>query len=338
MAFQVEDDELENASRDAYNKKLMLNAAGGVTDALTNVRSAAEIALGQGRPQNRFGDSFRAAAENIENPMDQKAKAMAYMKAKRENALDADNDSMESVSTKSKRYLAKKMDPTGNYDQMSGSQIDKILPTVKEKYEMDQKALDRQESREERRYLAGINRQDRLDARADKQKELSATQAKQRGLYEVGKKAESQFNKAVSDKNDYDPTAVGQIIDNSEWAPNWMKNDKAIESQAAQSAWVEGFLRDASGAAIPPSERLSYAKDFFPQPGDTPDVVANKAALRQQKMDNARVAAGIETGHGPGDRIAKPSPVRQERNKKTGEMRITYSDGSTEIIPRTAGR
>ena len=78
-----------------------------------------------------------------------------------------------------------------------------------------------------------------------------------------------------------------------------MKNNKAIEAQAAQSAWVESYLRDASGAAIPPSERMAYAKDFFPQPGDSTDVVANKAQLRAQKMENARIAAGIDLGHGP---------------------------------------
>jgi hypothetical protein len=122
--------------------------------------------------------------------------------------------------------------------------------------------------------------------------ELGATQAKQVGLYNIGAKAEEQFNKAVADKNEYDPTGVGQWIDNSEWAPAWMKNSKAVEAQAAQANWVESFLRDASGAAIPPSERMAYAKDFFPQPGDTPEVVANKAEMRKQKMQNALIGAG----------------------------------------------
>lgn len=123
---------------------------------------------------------------------------------------------------------------------------------------------------------------------------LKPEQAKQLGLYQLGAKAEEQYRTAVSDKNEYDPSSVGQVIDNSEWAPNWMKNDKAIEAQAAQANWVEAFLRDASGAAIPPSERGAYATDFFPQPGDTPAVIANKQALREQKMENARLSAGGE--------------------------------------------
>jgi hypothetical protein len=129
--------------------------------------------------------------------------------------------------------------------------------------------------------------------KAEKSADMTVAEAKQRGLYEMGVKAEQQYLKAIADKNDYDPTAIGQVIDNGQWAPNWMKNDKAIEAQSAQAAWVEAFLRDASGAAIPPSERLYYAKDFFPQPGDTQQVIENKAALRAQKAQNARLASGL---------------------------------------------
>jgi hypothetical protein len=132
-------------------------------------------------------------------------------------------------------------------------------------------------------------------AKAEKEalaKKKSPVQAKQEGLYRLGVEAEQQFRQAVSNPKDYDPTQTGQVIDNSEWAPNWMKNDNAIAAQAAQANWVEAFLRDASGAAIPPSERMAYAKDFFPQPGDTPDVVDNKRKLRERKMENARIGAG----------------------------------------------
>ena len=139
-----------------------------------------------------------------------------------------------------------------------------------------------------------IDRDIKLKDKATKDKELSVAQAKQLGLYNSGMLAEQQFNDAVSNPEDYDPTEVGQVIDNSSWAPNWMKNNSAIKAQNAQSAWVEAYLRDASGAAIPPDERLAYAKDYFPMPGDPDDVVANKTKLRAQKMDNSRLAAGVE--------------------------------------------
>lgn len=132
-------------------------------------------------------------------------------------------------------------------------------------------------------------------AKSEKENEMSVSQAKQKGLYDLGVLAEAQYKAAVSDPKQYNPTNPGQWIDNSQWAPNWAKNDRALEAQTAQKNWVEAFLRDASGAAIPPSERMAYAQDFFPQPGDTPAVIANKAALRKQKMENARFASGSKS-------------------------------------------
>lgn len=154
----------------------------------------------------------------------------------------------------------------------------------------------------------------------EKPKKLSPTEAKQLGLYNLGVEAEKQFRKAVSDPDDYDPTQTGQFIDHStEWAPNWMKNDNAIAAQAAQANWVEAFLRDASGAAIPPSERMAYAKDFFPRPGDTPQVVENKRRLREQKMENARIGAG---GDSTTPRASfSPEEESQIRQKRIAELK-----------------
>lgn len=181
------------------------------------------------------------------------------------------------------------------WGQVSAADMDTIFKPLQLKEQSDAR-------KQAAALMAGARsdaRQDRLDAKALKQKELSTTQAKQRGLYESGALAEDQYNQAVGDGKDYDPTSVGQVIDNSSWAPNWMKNDHAVAAQSAQDAWIESYLRDASGAAIPDSERGAYKKQFFPQSGDSKTVAANKAALRNRKMENAAVGAGIETGHGP---------------------------------------
>lgn len=140
-----------------------------------------------------------------------------------------------------------------------------------------------------------------VQARADKQAgtraKQSLMQAKQQGLAEIGNMANSQYEAALrkgqADRS-FDPTDPKQFIDNSSWAPKWLKSDAAGEAESAQSAWVESYLRDASGAAIPPSERLSYARDYFPRPGDTPEAVKNKAMLRAQKERNALLAAGSD--------------------------------------------
>lgn len=149
----------------------------------------------------------------------------------------------------------------------------------------DDRRLDRVETA---RMLA---KQKRKDDALEAKMNPSTAQAKQMGLINIGAEAEKQFRKAAA-KEGYDPSSYGDWIDNSEWAPKWMKNDAAIESQAAQSAWVEAFLRDASGAAIPEDERLAYAKDFFPRMGDSPQTITNKERLRKEKMRTAMTAVG----------------------------------------------
>lgn len=154
-----------------------------------------------------------------------------------------------------------------------------------------QGAAQKESDRALRQQLAG----QQMAMRSEKENELSAAQAKQFGLAEMGQKAEQQYQTAIQKgkaKGEFDPTSYGDIVDATSWVPNFLKSGSAKEAEAAKSAWVESYLRDASGAAIPPSERLAYAKDFFPEPGDTPDVVANKAELRKQKMQNALLGAG----------------------------------------------
>jgi hypothetical protein len=161
-----------------------------------------------------------------------------------------------------------------------------------ERFKKEENAIKRQES--------VVKAQERVEKKQESQaklKEMSMAQSKQLGLYKLGKEAERQYQAASIKKKDgsmeHDPTKILNWIDNSSWSSlNWLKNPKAVEQQAAMSSWVEAYLRDASGAAIPPSERLAYAKDFFPMPGDSEEVVANKATMRQQKMENARVSSG----------------------------------------------
>jgi hypothetical protein len=53
-------------------------------------------------------------------------------------------------------------------------------------------------------------------------------------------------------------------------------------------------LRKESGAAISPGEFITAEKLYFPAPGDTPQIVRQKQAARQQAI------AGIKAQAGPG--------------------------------------
>lgn len=296
----------EQMQANQAKRNRLLNGLASIADNHSSENSYGNYWLKMLNPESTSARDLAAKIQKDEDPIARQEKAAAYLKAKREMAkADPSSD-----SSKRKAELIAGVFPkfapyiTGKSD----AELDEIMPILSQVARGD-------EDRALRREEASWRRQDRQDALAEKadakalkQKELSATQAKQRGLYEMGKAAEGQYSAAVADKNNYDPTSVGQWIDNSNWAPNFLKNDKAIESQQAQKSWIESFLRDASGAAIPESERQAYAEIYFPQPGDPADVVRNKAALRAQKMDSARVAAGVETGHGPDDMPVAQSP------------------------------
>lgn len=56
----------------------------------------------------------------------------------------------------------------------------------------------------------------------------------------------------------------------------------------ARDKWIEAVLRERSGAAIATSEYGNAAKQYFPQPGDTPAQIASKRQLRKSAEDTLR--------------------------------------------------
>ncbi|WP_315729043.1 hypothetical protein [Bradyrhizobium sp. SZCCHNS2015] len=86
------------------------------------------------------------------------------------------------------------------------------------------------------------------------------------------------------------PGGVGNLAQ----SPQYQKYNQA------KSAFITALLRQESGAAIGKAEFDRYDKELFPQPGDGPDVVKQKAQMRAAAIEQMRGAAG------PGYRAAAP--------------------------------
>lgn len=200
-------------------------------------------------------------------------------KADREKSLMTAEDDVNSEESKIASQLASRMGYKGG--PISATKFKSFSPALQKMYEIEQKKIEN-----------SIARQDKKDLKEQKAEELNAVQSKQAGLVRSGSLAEQQFRDAVTDSKDFDPTDPLEFIDNSNWAPAMLRSNDANKARSSQDAWIESFLRDASGAAIPEAERNAYRAQFFPQPGDSSEVAANKEALRLQKMDNARMGAG----------------------------------------------
>jgi hypothetical protein len=70
------------------------------------------------------------------------------------------------------------------------------------------------------------------------------------------------------------------------WLPNQLKTEDRQKFEQAQRNFVNAVLRRESGAAIAESEFESAAKQYFPQPGDSLGVLAQKKVNRETVSRN----------------------------------------------------
>jgi hypothetical protein len=73
---------------------------------------------------------------------------------------------------------------------------------------------------------------------------------------------------------------------------NFLKSENFQKMEQAKREWVTALLRKESGAAIGRDEYTQYDRQFFPQPGDGPGVVAQKAEARRTAVEALKKAAG----------------------------------------------
>ena len=73
---------------------------------------------------------------------------------------------------------------------------------------------------------------------------------------------------------------------------NFAASPAAQRARQAQEQWSESFLRFKTGAASTKDEVILNARTFFPQPGDSADVIAQKQRMRQQAVQDIAFAAG----------------------------------------------
>jgi hypothetical protein len=73
---------------------------------------------------------------------------------------------------------------------------------------------------------------------------------------------------------------------------NYLQSNNYQDYKQAQQEFVTALLRRESGAAIAHHEFESYGKQFFPQPGDGPEVIAQKRQARWNALNAMKSEAG----------------------------------------------
>jgi hypothetical protein len=224
-------------------------------------------------------------------------------------AESAENNNPNSAISKQYQALAKELMPNGDFSNASAAKLKTLMPPLEKLYrfrnkpkaETQQGSWSSTGQADSEGYLILMDKNGntkkgpKVGAKPGGagEKPLPIDAQKKGSTAVQGMENELQYNDAINkgkEKKNYDPTSYFDFIDNSDMAPNFMKSDASIEAAAARDAWVENFLRDASGAAIPKDERKQYYPIYFPQPGDSAQAVENKRKLRKLKMDeNAKM-------------------------------------------------
>lgn len=103
----------------------------------------------------------------------------------------------------------------------------------------------------------------------------------------------------------YDPTTIGAgIRGNVPLIGNFVRSDEDKQFGQAKNDFISAVLRKESGAAISKDEYKNEDLKYFPQPGDTPKVIAQKSESRQ------RAIATLEAQGGTGLEKVTTVPVK----------------------------
>lgn len=101
---------------------------------------------------------------------------------------------------------------------------------------------------------------------------------------------------------------------------NYMKSSKYQQAEQAGKEFLQAILRKDTGAAITPAETQEYGTVYLPQPGDSPEVLA------QKKESRDRAVAAIRAGMPPQAILAaeKASSQKPGGSPQPGEVQDGY--------------
>lgn len=109
---------------------------------------------------------------------------------------------------------------------------------------------------------------------------------------------------------------------------NYLVSNDRQKYQQAKADFINAQLRRESGAAIAPSEFESADKQYFPIPGDGPDVIKQKAANRRAAVEAMGREGGAsyrpKSNFGADGRIVPNGMAEAQSAPKPGQMMQGY--------------
>lgn len=152
-----------------------------------------------------------------------------------------------------------------------------------------------------------------------KEKKLTADEAKNAG-YGIRAATSSEIIDAVGKEGDVQPGLIKRSLEAVPWIgqglgtmANVTQSPEQQKVEQAQRDFINAVLRRESGAVISDQEFDNARKQYFPQPGDSTDVIAQKKMNRTTTIDSLALGAGAGAGE-----IDKARSSIQEQLKAAG--------------------
>lgn len=134
------------------------------------------------------------------------------------------------------------------------------------------------------------------------------------------------------------------------YLPGELQGDNLRKQEQAERNFINATLRRESGSAISASEFDSAEKQYFPRPGDSPELLTqkaqNRALIKSTMQAEAGPAYGKIAGQFGSNMSSAPPVVPQEKEQyqvgkvytgKNGKRAKYIGRGEFEEVPETAG-
>ena len=143
---------------------------------------------------------------------------------------------------------------------------------------------------------------------------LTDAEGKSAGFLERGRKSNSVISKLEGQGTSLFNATIGQLP----VAGNYLRSQDAQKYDQAQRDFVNAVLRRESGAVISPQEFDNAKQQYFPQPGDGPEVIAQKRANREAALRGFEISAGQGAG------LVTPAPGASDGAPQPGAVEDGY--------------
>ena len=198
---------------------------------------------------------------------------------------------MKGYQTPEQKEQARKAQALGLQMQMQKAKsdlTDKEIDLFKAQY---QDALGRERLAQEENLLKM-----KLGAEQGKAPDLKDWQVQSATYGKRLQQAEDVFGQLAGEGYDRATTGEGLSAFFQRGPLEQLKGDQLKRQEQAERNFVTATLRKESGASISPSEFSTAEKQYFPRAGDTPEVLAQKAANRRQVIEGMKLGAGPAWG------------------------------------------